>query len=315
MSAAGGADDAAAAIAERERVESSGRQHDVAADGCRVAWRCWGRGPAVVLLHGGSGGWNHWIRNVEALAAGGLRVLAPDMPGYGDSDDAPLPHAAQTLARVLSRSCRALLAELTSDEPGAGSAGQAGGAHEREAVALVGFSFGSVVAAQWAALDPARVRQLVLVGAMGLGPPRDRAIDLRPWKHLTDSRALTLVRRHNLGALMFHDPSRIDTLAMQLHQRNTERTRFISRWISRGDALASLLAEIDVPLHGVWGAHDVTAAGGVDDCGRLLQALGPRVGFDVIEGAGHWVQYERAAEFNRLLNAVLGSGTGGVAPT
>jgi pimeloyl-ACP methyl ester carboxylesterase len=114
---------------------------------------------------------------------------------------------------------------------------------------------------------------------------------------------------------MFHDPSRIDTLAMQLHQRNTERTRFISRWISRGDALASLLAEIDVPLHGVWGAHDVTAAGGVDDCGRLLQALGPRVGFDVIEGAGHWVQYERAAEFNRLLNAVLGSGTGGVAPT
>ncbi len=275
-----------------------------------------------MLLHGGSGGWNHWIRNVEALAAGGLRVLAPDMPG-----DAPLPHAAQTLARVLSRSCRALLAELTSGEPGAlgagqaggpgqaGGLGQAGGAYGREAVALVGFSFGSVVAAQWAALDPVRVRQLVLVGAMGLGPPRDRAIDLRPWKHLTDPNALMQVRRHNLGVLMFHDPSCIDELAMQLHQRNTERTRFISRWISRGDALAGLLAEIDVPLHGIWGAHDVTAAGGVSNCGRLLQALGPRVGFDVIDDAGHWVQYERAAEFNRLLNAVLGSGTDGVEST
>jgi pimeloyl-ACP methyl ester carboxylesterase len=298
---AGDPDADAAAERERERVEAAGRRHDLVAEGCRVAWRCWGRGPVVVLLHGGSGGWNHWIRNVEALAGSGLRVLVPEMPGYGDSDNAPLPHAARTLARVLSRGLRALLAESADGE------GEAGGALG-EAFALVGFSFGSVVAAQWAALEPGRVRQLVLVGAMGFGPPRDRAIDLRPWKHLTDPEALADVQRHNLGALMFHDQSRIDALAMRLHLRNTERTRFVSRWISRGDALADLLPELDVALHAVWGMHDVTAAGGVANCVQVLQALRPGAGCDVIEDAGHWVQYERATEFNAVLRAVLGRG-------
>ncbi len=304
MSAALGAGDAqagAAAERERERVEASGRRHEVDAEGCRVVWRCWGRGPGVVLLHGGSGGWNHWIRNVEALADSGLRVLVPDMPGYGDSGNAPLPHAARTLARVLSRGLRVLEVDAARGECEAGLV-------DREILALVGFSFGSVVAAQWAAMEPARVRQLVLVGAMGLGPPRDRAIDLRPWKHVKDPEALAQVQRHNLGALMFHDHSRIDALAMQLHLRNTERTRFVSRWISRGDALTDLLTELDVALHAVWGAHDVTAAGGVAECGRLLQALRPDAGFDVIDAAGHWVQYERAARFNAVLRAALGRG-------
>ncbi len=300
MSAAGDDGDAQGiALAERERarVEGLAQRYDVETEGCRIAWRCWGSGPDVVLLHGGSGGWNHWIRNVEALAESGLRVFAPDLPGYGDSGDAPLPHAARTLARVLSHGLRTLRFCAGKGDRGAEAVDQG--------VALVGFSFGSVVAAQWAAMEPARVRQLVLVGAMGLGPPRDRAIDLRPWKHLKDSAELARVQRHNLGALMFHDQTRIDTLAMQLHRRNTERTRFVSRWISRGDALADLLSDSDVPLHAVWGEHDVTAAGGVANCAELLRALRPRAGLDVIEDAGHWVQYERAAEFNRALCVVL----------
>lgn len=286
----------AAAARELARVESLGRRFDAEAGGCRVAWRCWGAGPALVLLHGGSGGWNHWIRNVEALAAGGFTVLAPDMPGYGDSGDAPLPHAAATLAGVLAQGLRA-----AEDRPCALASGDA-------AISLVGFSFGGVVAAQWAALERERVRRLVLVGAMGLGPPRDRAIDLRPWKHLADPQALLDAQRHNLGALMFRDPARIDAVALGLHLRNTARTRFVSRWISRGDGLADLLGDLDVALHGIWGEHDVTAAGGVANCERVLRAFFPGAGFDAVEDAGHWVQYERADAFNRLLLASLGPG-------
>ena len=50
-----------------------------------MVWRAWGDGPPLVLLHGASGSWTHWIRNVLPLAAH-RRVLAADMPGYGDSD-------------------------------------------------------------------------------------------------------------------------------------------------------------------------------------------------------------------------------------
>lgn len=50
-----------------------------------MVWRCWGEGDPVVLLHGGSGSWTHWIRNIPMLLACGRQVWAPDLPGFGDS--------------------------------------------------------------------------------------------------------------------------------------------------------------------------------------------------------------------------------------
>ncbi len=35
----------------------------------KMAVRTRGSGPDVVLFHGGMGCWQHWIRNVDALAA------------------------------------------------------------------------------------------------------------------------------------------------------------------------------------------------------------------------------------------------------
>ena len=66
-----------------------------------MVWRAWGAGPPLVLLHGASGSWTHWIRNVLPLAAH-HRVLAPDMPGYGESDAPPEPHTADRLAELVA---------------------------------------------------------------------------------------------------------------------------------------------------------------------------------------------------------------------
>jgi 2-hydroxy-6-oxonona-2,4-dienedioate hydrolase len=38
----------------------------------------------LVLLHGGSGSWTHWLRNVEHFAQQ-REVWALDIPGFGDS--------------------------------------------------------------------------------------------------------------------------------------------------------------------------------------------------------------------------------------
>ena len=50
-----------------------------------LVWRVWGQGRPIVMLHGGSGSWNHWVRNIDALLASGRQVIAPDLPGFGDS--------------------------------------------------------------------------------------------------------------------------------------------------------------------------------------------------------------------------------------
>jgi pimeloyl-ACP methyl ester carboxylesterase len=66
-----------------------------------LVWRVWGGAapelPALVLLHGGFGAWNHWVRTIAALEPY-YRVIAPDLPGCGDSDDPPRPYDAASLA-------------------------------------------------------------------------------------------------------------------------------------------------------------------------------------------------------------------------
>jgi 2-hydroxy-6-oxonona-2,4-dienedioate hydrolase len=51
-----------------------------------------GRGPDLVLFHGGMGSWKHWIRNVEPLATR-FTVHALDHPAYGAS--ASVEHAPE----------------------------------------------------------------------------------------------------------------------------------------------------------------------------------------------------------------------------
>ena len=51
--------------------------------GRRVRYREAGSGPTLVLVHGLGCSADYWVRNGPALAAAGLRVLAPDLPGFG----------------------------------------------------------------------------------------------------------------------------------------------------------------------------------------------------------------------------------------
>ena len=58
-------------------------------DGSMV-WRVWGKGEPLVLFHGGSGSWTHWIRNISELSKHYELWLA-DIPGLGDSAMPPKP--------------------------------------------------------------------------------------------------------------------------------------------------------------------------------------------------------------------------------
>ena len=117
---------------------------DVSANGVRLHAAEAGEGPLVLLLHGFPQFWWTWRHQLTGLAAAGLRVVAPDLRGYGASDKPPrgydLPTAAADAAAVI----RAL--------------------GEQEAV-VVGSDWGGLVAWTMAALHPRSVRRLVVVSA------------------------------------------------------------------------------------------------------------------------------------------------------
>ncbi|MEO9102032.1 MAG: alpha/beta fold hydrolase, partial [Burkholderiaceae bacterium] len=113
-------EDAAALAACAARVETP------CGDVQSMVWHIWGQGAPVVLLHGGAGSWNHWVRNIGSLVAAGRRVLVPDLPGFGDSARAPAARDADALPPWVERGLIELIGPADCD--------------------VVGFSFGGMVA-------------------------------------------------------------------------------------------------------------------------------------------------------------------------
>jgi pimeloyl-ACP methyl ester carboxylesterase len=256
-----------------------------------MVWHAWGqatRRPGLaplVLLHGGSGSWMHWLRNIPALAASGRWVLAPDLPGFGDSA-APLRGTdADVLPEPVEQGLALLVGAAACD--------------------LVGFSFGGMVAGFLAERFPARAARLVLVGAPGLGVAPEQALRLRAWRHITDAGERDVIHRHNLAALMLYRPEAITELALRLHIANVLRDRMKGRSLARTDALAQSLARVHCPVQAIYGREDALYRGKLDALQAALARAADFRGLALIADAGHWVQFERAGAFDDALFAAL----------
>lgn len=243
-----------------------------------MVWRRWGEGRPVVLLHGGAGNWMHWIRNIEALAQT-RTVWAPDLPGFGDSD-LPSDHLdADTLAPYVLQGALELL--------------------RGEGFDLVGFSFGGLVAAVIAAEAPATLERLVLVSVTGLGLALGRPV-FQPLRGVTDPRARADAQRANLNALMLHHPASVDDLALAVQETGAPRDRVKNRKVLFTDIVVRLAPRWRCAAYGIWGRQDPLYRNQFDRLTDRVNALNLRESV-FLEAAGHWLQYERHEEFNRLL--------------
>src|SRR6195256_533989 len=75
-----------AATSERDGKMSKTTQRIIECNGIRINIAEQGEGPLVLLVHGFPESWFSWRHQIDALAAAGFRVVAPDMRGYGKSD-------------------------------------------------------------------------------------------------------------------------------------------------------------------------------------------------------------------------------------
>jgi len=257
-------------------------------DGVETVWHLWGEAsqPVVVLLHGGSGSWTHWVRNIAPLRDAGWRVLVPDLPGFGDSD---LPPGCSDVPQ-LPVHLHAGLQQLAPQTP----------------VQIVGFSFGGMTAALWLAEYPQDAQQLVLVGAPGLGLSSPQRTALKGWRHLPTPEQQDMVHRHNLMALMFERPDSLDELALRLHAANVVRDRMPRRRLSSTPIVAEALPRIGSRVSAIYGEHDALYFQRLDEVREALPRWAPNWGqWHTVPGAGHWVQYEAAEAFNAALQAQL----------
>ena len=261
-----------------------------------MVWHRWdpvldhpaGKQRPVLLLHGGSGSWTHWLRNIAALVAAGRPVYAADLPGFGDSAAPPSGKDADALPEPIEAGLQILLGEQSCD--------------------LIGFSFGGMVGGFLAARYPTRVARLLLVGAPGLGVASRNTISLQAWRHLSDPEQRLAIHRSNLATLMLHKPEAITALALRIHSDNTLRDRMKGRRLAYTDALATALASVTCPVYAIYGRQDALYRQRQEALALALQAAPHFQGMHWIEDAGHWVQFERPQAFDALLRSLLDGG-------
>jgi pimeloyl-ACP methyl ester carboxylesterase len=253
-----------------------------------MAVRTTGTGPGVVLFHGGMGWWQHWARNIDALAAR-FTVHALDHPSYGASATVP---REMTGAEYLDLMHRLFLDMFPGESP----------------LRFAGFSFGGAIATRLARRLGARVTHLCLVSPAGFPTRTFGERPTRSYREAGDDEALFReICRHNLLVNMLREPASVTDEAVDIQAYGVRHARFNSRKVSGGGTLLGDLPHVKARIRVLWGERDDTAFRPAELLiGEMREAVGA-LDLHRIPRAGHWSAYENAPEVNRRMLEFFGT--------
>ena len=230
----------------------------------------------MLLLHAGIADKRMWAPQVDALEAGGHRVIAPDLPGFGDA-----PLEPPTVDYV------AFAVDLL-DGP----------------AAVVGCSFGGRVALEIAGARPDLAGRLVLV-APGLGSTawsEDSQAGFAEEEALLEQGDLAGAAAQQARMWLAPDASdEVRELTEAMTVRSYDQQLPVDgevRAVWPEPSAETRLGELGVPALLVVG--DADRAEMVSLAERLADEL-PDSRLETIAGAGHLPSLERPDELNRLL--------------
>lgn len=244
-------------------------------------------GRPVIMLHGSGAGATGWSNFKGQLAALGddYRVIAPDMPGWGDSD--PVSYEE----RDHHRAAVDLLDELGIDR-----------------AAFVGNSMGGATALQVAARSPERLSHLVTLGAgapgvsifsAGDGPSEGLKLLQAAYRDPSPEGMQRFV-----DIFCYDDRFKTPELVKQRSDNALKHPEHLANFIGGfgrprlGVVTQEEAASIEAPTLIIHGRDDRVVP---YEHSLRLCALVPDSRLVLINRCGHWAQVEHADEFNRLL--------------
>jgi pimeloyl-ACP methyl ester carboxylesterase len=252
-----------------------------------------GDGPPLLLLHGsgpGATSWSNFKQNLPALSQR-FHVFAVDHPGYGLSDK-PEFTREDSIFKVTSRALAAMLDGLGIDN-----------------VSFIGNSLGGATALKFTLDHPDRVDRLVLMGPGGaavniFSPPLSEGFKLL--RAFYGAREPTREQLEAFIRIMVFDDSFVtDELIDERFQSAIQpetlagNRRVLASMDNLGedDQLWRFIHKVRVPTLITWGRDDRVLP--LDAAFFALRRM-PDARLHVFPKCGHWAQYEKREEFDRL---------------
>ena len=250
-----------------------------------------GEGDPVICLHGFFYDSYMWAHNLDALAECG-KVYALDLWGAGYSTRQPMDYSYELYTTQLLMFMDALRIRKAS---------------------FIGQSMGGGIAMLFAAQHPDRVDKLVLAAPAGLPnrlPLTGRFFALPRIGEFLLGLPTDAVRWQLLKRFWFYDPRAVTPLhfdaATRFHKIEGTSDAALAvlrrRFFDTLDAEIARLASLPIPTLLIWGRQDrsIPLAVGQELARRLPQAR-----LEILDGAGHAVNIERAEIFNSLAQEFL----------
>lgn len=242
--------------------------------------------PVVLLVHGWPESSWMWRHTIDALAAAGLRAIAPDLAGYGDS---PLRRPATWAMH------REALEEFR----------QAVGL---EHLGLAVHDWGGLIGLRWACDHPGVVRAMSIsdTGFFPDGKWHDLAATMRTPGE--GEAIIELFDREAFGSSLRAFSPGMDDADLDEYYRpfTTPEGRAAQLELYRSGEFSELvpyegeLAALNVPTLILWGADDAFAR--VASAHRFKKEI-PRAELELLDGVGHFAPDDAPEEFSRRVVA------------
>jgi pimeloyl-ACP methyl ester carboxylesterase len=281
----------------RQRLLAGAHEKSIRVGDHRIRYLEAGRGRTIVLLHGFTGAKENWLPLMRRLR-GSYRVVAPDLPGWGEStrrrgeDYGPVAQAERV---------RELLQALQGAGPPSGGGG---GTHTvarrpyRPPTLVVGHSMGGQILGLLAAKHPEAVNRIVLMDAAGVPfQPNDFGRAVLAGRNPFEVR--TRAQLHRYLGIVFKDPPWVpwpaDAALARMRAKQAEFEQSVLDRIGRGPEallLGTKLDRIRSPTLILWckddGVIDVSAVDAfrvgirdqrvvlLDGCGHMPMMAQPR---------------------------------------
>lgn len=245
-----------------------------------------GTGDPLLFIHGWGGGASNWRRVWPELAVR-YRCIAPDLPGWGDSDKPDVPYTFEWYADWL--------ADLLESR----SAGPA---------FVAGHSMGGTIALTLALRHPGRVRKLALINPVVRGSDgvktETRLLMLPVLRHL----AYLFMRRRGFLRFIARNFTAaregIDEETLMLLSRGTFASMTRSLRALKDVDLAGSLKSVAAPTLVIGSDADRE----IPPAQSVLAGGIPGARVEMLPGVGHLAPLERPGEVARLLGEFFGPG-------
>ncbi|AJC55156.1 alpha/beta fold hydrolase [Streptomyces sp. 769] len=260
-----------------------------------VAYEDEGSGAPLVLIHGHPFDRSMWRPQTAHFSRAGMRVIAPDLRGYGGSSVVP----GKTLLETFARDVAALLDHLGI-----------------ERCVLGGLSMGGQIVMECYRQFPERIRGLLLADTFAAADTAEgRAVRLQTAERLlaegVDGYAHEVLPKMIAPANVTALPTVAEHVLGMMRNASPEGAAAALRGRAERRDYTGLLPRITVPTLVVVGTEDEFTP--VADA-RAIHEATPGSRLTVIQGAGHMPNLERPEEFNAALTEFLATMPAQVAP-